>query len=73
MTRLNLNKIATDAIREHLAGVIAPTMDTKISADIEITLECTVCGGDMTLANPRGAAELRRWWCHKAAKKGAQP
>jgi tRNA(Ile2) C34 agmatinyltransferase TiaS len=47
-------------------------MDTTISADIEITLVCRDCGGDMTVANPRGAAELRCYWCHKAAKKEAK-
>jgi hypothetical protein len=69
MTRINPNKAAIDAIRTHLAGIIAPTMDTSISVDIEITLRCIVCGGDMTVPNPRGAAELRCWWCHKAAQK----
>jgi hypothetical protein len=70
MTRLNLNKIAAAAIREHLAGVIAPTMDTCIDVHIEINLRCTVCGGEMGVNNPRGAGELRCWWCHKEAKKG---
>ena len=70
MTRLNLNKIATDAIQKHLARVIAPTMDSRIDVYVEINLRCTVCGGEMGVDNPRGASELRCWWCHRE-KKGA--
>ncbi len=46
-------------------------MDCRIDVDVEINLRCTVCGGDMSVPNPRGAAELRCWWCHKEAKKRA--
>ena len=60
---------AIEAIRKHLEGIIAPTMDTRIDVEIEIHLRCSTCGGDMSVPNPRGAAELRCWWCHKAAQK----
>ena len=42
MPRINPNRVAVEAIRKHLEGIIAPTMNAHIDVEIEITLRCTL-------------------------------